>query len=87
LNKRDGLSEVDLAAIATLAEDDPARDLIAEILSIVHVSHWSFARFSSSGSPDQLFLPPDANNRRHEFEHLSIAEEFAPQRLWHQGSK
>ncbi|HEY5258059.1 MAG TPA: helix-turn-helix transcriptional regulator [Candidatus Baltobacteraceae bacterium] len=77
LDKRSRLYEADLSAIDTLSEGDPARDLIAEILSIVRVSHWSFARFKGNGS-DQLLLPENGENRREEFEHLR--QEFVLQR-------
>ena len=57
-------------AIETLAKDDPARVLIAEILSVVRVSHWSFARFRDNGPNDQLISSRDTENRRDEFEYL-----------------
>lgn len=78
MNERNDLNEADRTAIESLAESDPARYLIAEILSIVRVSHWSFARFEGAGPSDQLLLPNDADNRRAEFEHLR--EEFELQR-------
>ncbi len=59
-----------MAAIETLANDDPARVLIAEILSVVHVSHWSFARFKDAGPNDQLISSHESENRRDEFEYL-----------------
>lgn len=71
--KRHRLEQADLAAIESLDQDDPVRPLIAEILSIVRVSYWSFARFKNSGSIDQLLSPESANtttSRREEFEHL-----------------
>lgn len=69
---RHRLAQADLAAIGSLAEDDPARPLIAEILSVVRVSNWSFARFGTGGSSNQLMSPVNANRntRREEFEHL-----------------
>jgi hypothetical protein len=69
----------DLAAIGTLAEGDPARELIAEIPSVVCVSHWSFARFSGGGWPDELLSSLQREgDRRAEFEDLR--EEFLLQR-------
>lgn len=65
-----------MKAIRSLSEEDPARDLIAEILSVVRVSHWSFARFRRDG-PDESFSS-DANTTREEFDHLR--EEFLLQR-------
>ncbi len=70
LKKHIRLHKSDLTAIRTLAEDDPARDLIAEILSVVRVSHWSFARFKKHGPSDQLISSEDADNRLEEFEQL-----------------
>jgi DNA-binding NarL/FixJ family response regulator len=78
INKRIRLGKRDLTAIQSLAEHDPARDLIADILSVVRVSHWSFARFTNSAQTDQLMSSQDADNRRKEFEHLR--EEFLLQR-------
>ncbi len=40
---------------ADLPETDPAREVIAAILELVPVSHWSFARFKGDGDSDQLF--------------------------------
>ena len=37
-----------------LPEADPAREIIATILELVPVSHWSFARFKGDGDSDQL---------------------------------
>jgi DNA-binding CsgD family transcriptional regulator len=39
---------------AELPEADPAREIIATILAVVPVSHWSFARFKGDGDADQL---------------------------------
>lgn len=39
---------------AELPESDPARAIIATILELVRVSHWSFARFKGDGDADQL---------------------------------
>jgi DNA-binding CsgD family transcriptional regulator len=41
-------------AVEELPEADPAREIIATILQLVPVSHWSFARFKSDGDADQL---------------------------------
>lgn len=79
--RRDELNHADLKAIASLAPDDPVRDLIAEILSIVAVSHWSFARFrncKNSSPADQLLLAEGSENRQEAFE--SIRDEFVLQR-------
>lgn len=78
--KRRRLEPRDLAAIGGLPKDDPARALIAEILSVVPVSFWSFARFKSGGSTNQLISAekPDDANKREEFEHLR--QEFLLQR-------
>jgi DNA-binding CsgD family transcriptional regulator len=78
INKRIRLDDSDLAAIQSLAEQDPARDLIADILRVVRVSHWSFARFGKSGPSDQMMSSGDSNDRRQEFEHLR--QEFLLQR-------
>lgn len=69
-----------MAAIGSLAQDDPARPLIVEILSVVRVSYWSFARFGNGGSADQLMSAGSASTtiRREEFEHLK--EELVLQR-------
>lgn len=42
------------ASFGEVAQDDPARTIIATILRIVPVSHWSFARFKGVGDADQL---------------------------------
>ncbi len=39
---------------AELPENDPAREIIASILELVPVSHWSFARFRGDGDADHL---------------------------------
>ncbi len=78
MNERTRLSEADANVIGSLANDDPARDLISEILSIVRVSHWSFARFKKDGRSDQLLLPGKGGNRAEELEHLR--QEFVLQR-------
>jgi DNA-binding CsgD family transcriptional regulator len=39
---------------AELPDSDPARAIIATILELVPVSHWSFARFKGDGDADQL---------------------------------
>ena len=39
---------------AEIPETDPAREIIASILELVPVSHWSFARFKGDGDSDQL---------------------------------
>lgn len=70
INKRIPLDRSDLAAIQSLAKQDPARDLIAEILSVVRVSHWSFARFGNNEPRDQMISSEDSDNKREEFEHL-----------------
>jgi DNA-binding CsgD family transcriptional regulator len=41
-------------AFEELPETDPAREIIATILDLVPVSHWSFARFKGDGDSDQL---------------------------------
>jgi DNA-binding CsgD family transcriptional regulator len=69
---------LDLTAIRSLAEEDPARDLITEILSVVRVSHWSFARFKNNGPTDQVISSEKTDDRLEEFEHLR--EEFFLQR-------
>jgi len=73
------LEKADLGAIAFLPPSDPARDLIAEILRVVSVSHWSFARFRGNGPSDELLLPEgDNEGRRAEFDYLRA--EFVLQR-------
>lgn len=78
--KRHPLEEADLAAIGILPPDDPARSLIAEILSVVRVSYWSFARFKNGESANQLLSSGNADNaaKREELEHLR--EELVLQR-------
>lgn len=56
--------------LQTLGGDDPARELIAEILSVVPVSHWSFARFGNGGHADQLLSSEPSKDRRAELEQL-----------------
>lgn len=70
--KRHRLERADLVAIENLDQNDPARAVIAEILKVVRVSHWSFARFGSGTSANQLISSPNADNDggREEFEHL-----------------
>ena len=70
IKKRIPLNKSDLSVIQSLSEQDPARDLIAEILSVVRVSHWSFARFGNAGPKDQMISSADSDNRLEEFEHL-----------------
>jgi len=70
VDKRIRLDRSDLAPIQSLAEQDPARGLITEILSVVRVSHWSFARFGNNGPGDQMLSSEDPDDRRREFEHL-----------------
>jgi DNA-binding CsgD family transcriptional regulator len=72
------LNEGELAPIENLAEHDPARDFIAEILSIVPVSKCSFARFRNNRAPDQLLLSEGTDARREELDRLR--EEFGLQR-------
>ncbi len=72
------LDPVDAGALRILADDDPARLLILEILSVIRVSHWSFARFKSHGVRDQLLSSADASDQQEEFNQLR--EEFVLQR-------
>jgi DNA-binding CsgD family transcriptional regulator len=67
---RHRLEPADQELVAALAETDPARSLIADILSIVPVSHWSFARFKGNGPSDQLLRSEGTETRREEFDHL-----------------
>lgn len=69
VRRRRRLRKADETSIDSLAAGDPARELIAEILSVVPASHWSFARFSSRGTPDQLLVSDGDSDRRFEFEH------------------
>ncbi len=76
---RVSIEPAELALLGALAEDDPARALVAEILSVVRVSHWSLARFKGGGWPDELLSSSEReDNRRAEFEELR--EEFFLQR-------
>ncbi|MHB8147660.1 MAG: helix-turn-helix transcriptional regulator [Vulcanimicrobiaceae bacterium] len=77
-HSRSRLDRADAMAIEALAVGDPARDLIAEILSVVRVSHWSFGRFGSNGPSDQLFVPGKPDDERAELEYLR--EELVLQR-------
>ncbi len=63
------------ASIGELPEDDPARAIIATILRIVPVSHWSFARFKGDGNTDQLL---SSTSDRADFRRLK--REFVVQR-------
>lgn len=79
--KQNRLEDGDLRAIECLAPSDPARDLIAEILRVVLVSHWSFARFKGNGSSDTLFLPEDDAEEPHQaFDHLKAEFDLQRQR-------
>ena len=68
----------DLNGIGSLSPNDPARELIAEILRVVKVSHWSFARFGNGQGSDELISSGASDDRPQEFEHLR--KEFGLQR-------
>lgn len=68
----------DRRPIESLPSDDPVRDLIAQILLLVPVSHWSFARFKGRRSPDQILGSGEGTTDAQEFSHLQ--QEFALQR-------
>jgi DNA-binding CsgD family transcriptional regulator len=72
------LQPEDRRPIESLPSDDPARDLIAQILLLVPVSHWSFARFKGRGSPDQVLGSGEGAPDAQEFTQLQ--QEFALQR-------
>lgn len=73
-----GLLPEDRSAIEILPSDDPARDLIGQILLLIPVSHWSFARFKGRGTSDQLLGSGESADDAQEFAHLQ--QEFALQR-------
>jgi DNA-binding CsgD family transcriptional regulator len=68
----------DSAPIEGLAQSDPARELVEEILSIVPASMWSFARFANGVTSERMLTGPDSDNSRIEFERLTA--EYALQR-------
>jgi DNA-binding CsgD family transcriptional regulator len=41
-------------SFAEVPETDPVREIIGEILELVPVSHWTFARFRGNGDEDQM---------------------------------
>ena len=55
-------------------ENDPVRAIIATILELVPVSHWTFARFKGSGEQDQVFSSTGSGD-----EFRLAQEEFALQ--------
>ena len=68
----------DRRAIESLPGDDPARELIGQILRLIPVSHWSFARFKGRGTSNQLLLSGESDDDAQEFAQLQ--QEFALQR-------
>lgn len=68
----------DRRPIESLPSDDPVRELIAQILLLVPVSHWSFARFKGRGSSDQVLGSGDGTADAQEF--IQLRQEFALQR-------
>jgi len=68
----------DRRAIESLPGDDPARDLIGQILLLIPVSHWSFARFKGRGASDQLLRSGENGDDAQEF--ADLRQEFALQR-------
>src|ERR1700676_5220347 len=77
MQERELLPE-DRHAIEGLPGNDPARELIGQILRLIPVSHWSFARFKGRGTSDQLLRSGESAGDTQEFAHLQ--QEFALQR-------
>jgi DNA-binding CsgD family transcriptional regulator len=73
------LDASDIAAIESLPADDPARALIANILKVVPVSHWSFARFKGHGDGNALLTSVE-NHADREAEFRRMRAEFVLQR-------
>jgi DNA-binding CsgD family transcriptional regulator len=67
----------DRQAIETLPSDDPTRELISQILRVIPVSHWSFARFKGRGTSDQLLRSENGDDA---LEFANLQQEFALQR-------
>lgn len=66
-------------AIKTLSEEDPVRALIAEIISVVAVSQWSFARFTGRNA-GELLTSERVDRERDTFERLR--DELRLQRVY-----
>jgi DNA-binding CsgD family transcriptional regulator len=71
------INRADEGVLERLPETDPVRALITEILSVVEVSHWSFARFKNRGS-GELLLSGSSSDEAAEFKQLQ--QEFVLQR-------
>jgi len=67
----------DRRAIELLPSDDPTRELISQILRVIPVSHWSFARFKGRGTSDQLLRSENGDDA---LEFANLQQEFALQR-------
>jgi DNA-binding CsgD family transcriptional regulator len=74
------LDESDIRAIQELSEGDPARALIENILRVVPVSHWSFARFKGYGGDTNALLSSGESDETRAEEFGKIKAEFVLQR-------